>query len=141
MYNHEMHLATKFTLTADMVKLVRGLCIGWNKYCDYGDDLHPGAPGASERRPFGNSSYLDDIGEILGFGRPNEYNESLSKERYWQLVREFEAKAKAHYLTVAMALKIILEVGSFEPGEFVRQTSFHQWQRKTEIKADANKQS
>ncbi len=130
MYNHEMHLATKFALTADMVKLVRHLCIGWNKYCDYGDDSHPGAPGASERRPFGNSAYLDDIGEILEFRRPREDDKRLTSDEYWRLMREFEAKAKAHYLTVAMALKIILEVGSFEPGEFVRRTSFHMWQRK-----------
>lgn len=110
---------TRFTLTEDHIKLVRHFNVDWN------DEYSFGAPCVDLKRPYGNSSVANDIcrlltGEIIG--RVDSKRDKLS-------IKEENKYLKIHSET-AIALDIILTLGTFEPGTYERpQYEYHAWRK------------
>jgi hypothetical protein len=91
-----MNLRT-FTLTAEHLKLLREMYVGWQD-CEYG------APEIDPKRPYGNSSVEADIHEILTGETEYELTEA-QRERYAQLHRETQT-----------AMQILLQVAEIPLG-------------------------
>lgn len=106
-----------FELKVEHIKLLRRAYISW-------EDCEFGAPAIDCKRPYGNSSVISDIAEILGeepkycphCGEPLE---ELDKERYTELHTETQT-----------ALQIILHCKTFEPGVYVLEGYGKNWKRK-----------
>lgn len=101
---------TKFVLTADHIKLLRAMHVGWQD-CEYG------APEVDPKRPYGNSSVEPDVHEILTDETEYELTEE-QRERYAAIHRETE-----------VALQIVLATGSFDPGTYIRESYRQNWRR------------
>ena len=105
----------EFELTEQHIKLLSNAIIGWQD-CEFG------APEIDPKRPYGNSSVLLDIAELLGekgslCPHCSEPIKDIDEEKYNQLHRETET-----------ALEVILSVKSFEPGIYV--CDGHSWKKK-----------
>ncbi len=89
-----------FILTDDHLTLLRNAYVQW-------DDCETGAPAIDPKRPYGNSSVVQDIAEILKVDQPpydtEPYDEAA--DRLLGLHRETET-----------ALQVILATGSFTTG-------------------------
>lgn len=93
----------EFTLTDDHLKLLRAANVRW-------DDDEWGAPAIDSKRPYGNSSLLQDLAKILeikGF-MDHEGEEHFSLE-------EVQKMRQLHSQTAA-ALQIVLATGEFKAG-------------------------
>jgi hypothetical protein len=88
-----------FNLTNDHIQLLRRFCVGWQ-------DAEFGAPEIDPKRPYGNSSVLLDIHEILDGEEIDELTDTQNA-RYSQLHAETE-----------LALQIVLSTGKFETGRY-----------------------
>lgn len=103
----------RFTITEEHLKLLRHMCVQW-------EDAEFGAPCIDPKRPYGNSSVLEDIREILG--EPYEDRDRRSEtqnSRYAQLHAETE-----------VALQICLQMGEFKTGSFAREHMYsHEWKK------------
>ena len=97
-----------FTLTEDHITLLRRAYVHWQ-------DAETGAPEIDPKRPYGNSNVPWDVLEVLGLEDQISWDpdqEDMPKdeeERLLNLHRETE-----------LALQVILQTSSFEPGEYVR---------------------
>lgn len=100
----------EFVVTADHIKLLKAAVVRW-------DDSEFGAPAIDSKRPYGNSSVLLDIAEILG----DEVNYEGDLED-----AQYNRYTKTHYET-ATALQIFLNVGRMVPGRYVRD-GWKDWQ-------------
>ena len=80
------------TIKPEHIKLLRRMNVGWNP-------AEFGAPEIDPKRPYGNSSVLEDIREITGM-------ESANDEWCRQLHREMEA-----------VLQVWLRYGELSPGD------------------------
>lgn len=95
------------TVTEEHLKLMRRLHTEWQDY----DEV--GAPGIDPKRPYGNSSVLNDVHEILtgeSIGCTTSKRDELTAEeteRYMNLHREMET-----------ALQIALATGQFKAGNY-----------------------
>ena len=98
----------EFEVTENHIKLIRKMYVNW---CEF----EFGAPTINPKRPYGNSSVVYDIAEIIGIP-PDEVDEN--KDDLINLHRECET-----------ALQIVLNTGSFEPGIY-ELVDFHKWKRK-----------
>jgi hypothetical protein len=92
----------RFVLTPDHVKLLRAMYVGWQ-------DCETGAPEIDPKRPYGNSYVAGDVAEILGWTVDGD--DGLTDDQ--------RDKAMEIHFETAMALQVILQTGSFEPGVFV----------------------
>jgi hypothetical protein len=107
----------RFTLTEEHVKLLQRAYVDWEE-CEFG------APAIDCKRPYGSSSVLNDIHEILtgeSIGSTHSKRDELTEEeeaRYTTLHRETET-----------ALQIILRFKSFEPAAFQREYYWDEWER------------
>lgn len=91
----------RFTLTADHLTLLRHSYTGW-QYTEFG------AVEVDPKRPYGNSDVLGDLYEIFGVDTGDDGPAPEESKRLLRLHRETQ-----------VALEIILQTGSFEPGEYV----------------------
>src|SRR5689334_21410868 len=95
-----------FTVTEQHLKLMRRFQVGW-QHCQ------TGAPEIDPKRPYGRSSVLEDIHEILtgeSIGCPESKHENLTDseiDQYEKLHRETET-----------ALQIALATGQFKAGKY-----------------------
>jgi hypothetical protein len=105
----------RFTLTADHVKLIRRMCVGW-------DDIEYGAPQIDPKRPYGNSDVEQGIHEILT-GRDEEIDDLSRVER-----EALEARYRQLHEETKTALQVVLAAGSFEPGEYMADEYSNNWQ-------------
>ena len=105
----------KFTMTAQHLKLLRHMRVGWQ-------DCETGAPEINPKRPYGNSAVMNDIHEILtgehiacvGCKRDELTDEEI--QRYEVLHRETKT-----------ALQVVLTTGSFQSGEYVANEYTNNW--------------
>lgn len=107
-------VTTRFTLTDQHIKLLRAAYVGWNR-------AEWGAPEIDPKRPYGNSSVVIDMCEILDVTivDPDEGPDDETRGRMAALHRETE-----------LALQVVLATGAFEPGDYVRkQYSAGGWRR------------
>src|SRR5262245_23071994 len=111
-----MQRPNKFVLTEEHVKLLRNMYVDWN-------DVESGAPTIDPKRPYGNSSVAEDIVEILGWDRVDDYE--LTTE-------EYEAAMTLHEQT-QIALQVVLTTGSFELGKYHKTHTYDDtsWVRTT----------
>jgi hypothetical protein len=105
----------RFELTKDHIKLLKNMLVGWSS-CE------TGAPEINPKRPYGDSYVARSVGEILKI-KPEGYEDepdTYSEEQEDMLLR-------LHRQTET-ALQIVLQMKSFKPGRFVRE-SFCDWKR------------
>lgn len=102
-----------FTLRPEHVRLLRRMYVMWQP-CE------TGAPEIDPKRPYGNSYVAGDVAEILGLKLPPEGSPREGA---------FEAKMLALHRETECALQIVLQTGSFRPGEFKRSARFSKWVR------------
>ena len=100
-----------FELKEDHLKLLKKAYWSWND-CEYG------APEIDPKRPYGNSSVLQDIAEILGEEQQlcphcGEPLDELDYHRYNELHKELET-----------ALRIIHSLQTFQTGLYARTTDY-----------------
>lgn len=110
---------TRFTLTADHIRLLRRANVTW-------DSAEFGAPAIDPKRPFGNSSVVRDIHEILGWPLPED-----EEERERHLDREGHGRAVMLYRQLETALQVVLATGSFEPGVYEVDNYNINWRKVT----------
>ncbi|GAA5047585.1 hypothetical protein HNP84_000344 [Thermocatellispora tengchongensis] len=97
----EIEHMDEFTVLPEHIAILRRAHITW-----VGDEWS-GAPGMNHKRPLGNSDHYDDLAEIVD-GRTDNQHHSSDKARYDRLFAE-----------CTLALQIVLETGSFQPGRYV----------------------
>lgn len=109
---------SRFTLTAQHVKLLRAMYVYWEDY----PEEHDGAPAVDSKRPYGNSSVLRDVAKIIGEPPPDADGEWADGQAERLLTIHAET---------ATALQIVLITGSFDPGEFRKSDPYlsRSWQR------------
>jgi len=122
-----MEQKQEFTLREQHLKLLSRMNVGW-------DDAEFGAPCIDPKRPYGNSSVINDLAEILGLeGKTcphcGEYLEEQDEERLTNLHKETET-----------ALQIVLSTQSFKPGTYIADKYGIDWKLKEEQgeKAECN---
>ena len=102
----------RFELTADHIKLIRRMNVGWQ-------NCEAGAPEIDPKRPYGNSCMVGDVAEILGW--EVDEDEGLTDAQ-----RE---RAEAIHLQTEKALQVVLTAGTFEPGVYVQDWPLNNWRR------------
>jgi len=105
----------RFTLTADHVKLLRRMCVAW-------DGIEYGAPTIDPKRPYGNKDVEQDIHTILT-GRDEPLEDLARQER-----ETLQARYRRLHEETKTALQVVLAAGSFEPGEYLADAYFDNWQ-------------
>ena len=105
----DMREETKFTVTADHIKLAKLMYVGWQD-CEYG------APEIDPKRPYGNSDVELDIAEALGW-RVGEDNE---------LTREQQSAAAKIHAEMQTVLQILLQQSDLlkVPATFERPSAY-----------------
>jgi hypothetical protein len=91
-----------FRLTADHIKLLRNMCVGWR-------NCETGAPEIDPKRPYGNSDVAADIHELLTGAHVEELTEE-EQEKYLALHRETER-----------ALQVFLNNAKILPGVYTKE--------------------
>jgi len=122
-----LETATEFTVTEAHLKLVRRLSHGrvhWMDECY-------GTPYFDIKRPYGNSDVPKDVAEIVGApDSDGEIDEELAAEgRYTRdELKSLRPEAEDRYLRLhaeaAIALWIVLAVGEFRPGRYLRSETW-----------------
>lgn len=107
----------EFVLRENHLKLLKRMNITWW-------DAEFGAPCIDPKRPYGNSSVIADMAEILGIGGKNcphcgELLEGLDEERLTNLHKEMET-----------ALQIVLSTQSFKAGTYTADKYSNDWKPK-----------
>lgn len=100
-----------FTITESHQKLLSRCHVGWND-CEFG------AASINPKRPYGNSSVLEDMAEILGIGSSDSDGELQLTEA------EEETLSQLH-----TELKTVLEIG-FHTLSFATGTYQKEWGEK-----------
>lgn len=124
--------ATEFTVTEAHLKLVRHLSGGgvhWMDECY-------GTPYFDMKRPYGNSDVPKDVAEIVGAPDSDwEIDEELAEggsyteDELKRLRPEAEDRYLRLHVETAIALWIVLAVGEFRPGRYIRsETWTTDWQ-------------
>jgi hypothetical protein len=117
-----MAAGTRFTVTEEHLKLIQRMYVGWQD-CEFG------APEIDPKRPYGNSSVLLDIAEILEVPFDNDNEERMPEEvqdRLHQLHRDTQT-----------ALQIALATGEFKTGDYVCDEYQENWRRMPEYEEEA----
>ena len=99
----------QFEMTENHIKLLH------NMYVYFDDGAYDGAPAIDTKRPYGNSSCVYDIYEIL-HDKEWDSEDDLPGELWEELMR-------VHRET-ATALQIVLVTKSFEPGLYEREVLY-----------------
>lgn len=94
----------QFRLTEEHVTLIREMSIGWQ-------DSETGAPEVDPKRPYGNSSVERDVAELLGW----------EIDKHEGLTDEQRDRAMALHRETEVALQVVLQAGTFEPGLYVNR--------------------
>lgn len=116
----DLDYLTEFTITEDHLKLSRRMNVDYNAYTEFG------APCIDPKRPYGNSSVIRDLIEIL---HPNvECDEDGDFDDF------LEARVCALHKEMQLVLQIWLCTGQIRIGTFVRenQYSYDAWKLKDE---------
>ena len=100
-----------FKLEKEHIKLVRRMDIFWS------DRDTSGAPFVDTYRPYGNSDYLGDIGEILDLIPDKSSEEGLWSDDQIEYMKEIHKETRT-------AMQIILRTGKFKPGYYAGDGPF-----------------
>lgn len=98
-----------FKVTENHIKLIKAMCVRW-------DDSEFGAPAIDSKRPYGNSSVLLDIVEVLGVcSNEDRVDEYINK--YGDILTEIHKQTQT-------ALEILLSNLSIQPGMYTRSSAY-----------------
>src|SRR6185369_14541098 len=103
----------EFTLSQQHIDLLRHMIVNWQD-CEFG------APEIDPKRPYGNSSVLEDIAEIMG----KKMVQLEGGEEGWPK-GSFDGLGQLHKETLE-ALEIMLQLGSLKPGKY-KQIEYRHW--------------
>ena len=103
----------QFTMTEDMLLLLRAAYVSWN-------DLESGAPTIDPKRPFGTQDVLGDIARLLGWP-------FVETRRGFDLSPQQEAKASELHTAMALALQVFLHCGTVPVGEYMAGPYDQDW--------------
>jgi len=105
----------EFTLREKHIKLLSKMNVGW-------DNAEFGAPCIDPKRPYGNSSVLEDIAEIIGG------LDGKSCPHCGELINELDVERLNNlHKETKMALQIILSTQSFKPGLYIADDYKNNW--------------
>lgn len=106
-----VQMATDFTVTEDHLRLLRRSYVSW-------DDAEFGAPEIHARRPYGHSTVLRDIAEILEVPESewSQGDQVPTFDAEWRFLRL--------HVETAIALQIALLTGEFRTGRYVRDDEY-----------------
>ena len=104
----------EFTLTEEHIKLLSKMVVGWQD-CEFG------APEINPKRPYGNSSVILDMAEILGM------ESMVCPHCDTPLEEQDEDKLNDLHKETETALQIVLSTQSFKPGKYVVDRYKHDW--------------
>lgn len=107
----------QFRVLPEHVKLLQSAYVGW-------DSGEFGAPAIDCKRPYGNSSVIPDIGEILG-----ETPEDDATDDYGGWSRAQEERFCQLHEETAHALQIFLRTGVLQPGLYEAEKYRQDWRR------------
>jgi hypothetical protein len=94
----------RFEVTDQHIKLLRAANVRW-------EDCEFGAPAIDCKRPYGNSSVLADMSEILGIA-PNDAD--------WDELKSLHKETET-------ALQIFLATGEMKPGKYEAERYTNDW--------------
>ena len=104
----------EFLLTEQHIKLLSKMNVSWW-------DAEFGAPCIDPKRPYGNSSVIADMAEILGLkGKTCPHCGELLEEQDVERLNNFHKEMK-------IALQIALSTQSFKPGKYVANEYCNDW--------------
>ena len=106
----------RFILTKEHIKLIKQFNVDW-------DTSMCGAPCVDPKRPYGNGDYLKDIGNTLGI--PPDF---IKYGEEWYSTEHDEYFEKIHK-ELSIALQIVFECLTFEPGEYKREEFWEDWEK------------
>lgn len=107
-----------FTVTEDHLKLLKRLCFRYDDYVEFG------APAVDPKRPYGNSSVYEDLGEILDWEPADE--DRWGYKSYSDIQRERLLKLHKSMVTV---LEILVTNNGVEVGEYETSRYGSVWRR------------
>lgn len=108
----EVDRLTEFTVTADHLTLLKHAYVRWS-------EVEFGAPEIDGKRPYGDSSVLHDIAELI---EPEFGKDDLVDWDTW-IDRNAERLTRLHVET-ALALQIALVIGEFRIGTFRKASRY-----------------
>jgi len=109
----------KFKLTDDHIKLVKHL--GWGELTD--TNL---IRTTDQGSPFGGFDYYEDMGVIL-YGKPNDFDPFDGNPFQWSNEQKLEMDKLLKELP--MALEVILNKQTFEPGLYKTRYHNREWKK------------
>ena len=114
---------TIFEVKEEHLKLLKNMCVGWQN-CEFG------APEIDPKRPYGNSSVVQDIAETLGLKKikGNLSKIELFGKEYFVVEDEMEEEleevlSKLHRETETV-LQIVLNTGMFKAGKYELENEY-----------------
>jgi hypothetical protein len=130
-----------FEMTESHIKLLNNFYVGW-------DDCEFGAPCIDPKRPYGNSSGVDDVAEVLGIKKTKDNVEDYDKDEAknyddksdyindleWN-EETYEKLMNLHKET-KIALQIVLSTKCFELGKYKKKESYGKDWKKLESEGE-----
>ncbi len=122
----ELDNITEFEIIEEHFKLLKEMYVDWND-CEFG------APAINPKRPYGNSSGVDDVAEILGIKKTKDNVENYDKEEASEYANKKEYieylewnQETYNYLMrihkeMRIVLQIVLKTQSFKLGKYRRE--------------------
>jgi len=104
-----------FTVTENHIKLLKRMIVSWDS-CEFG------APAIDCKRPYGNSSVIYDIAEIIGY----EYS-TEDPDGEGEMVDEDYNYLRHLHEEMQTVLQIVLSSGSFAPGNYKSDWAGYEW--------------
>ena len=104
----------KFILTEEHIKLLSRMNVSW-------DDCEFGAPCIDPKRPYGNSSVISDMAEILGMA------EEVCPHCDTPLKEQDEDKLYDLHKEMETALQVVLSTKSFKSGKYIASKYSNDW--------------
>lgn len=105
-----------FKVLTAHIKLLRAAYVRW-------DESEFGAPAIDSKRPYGNSSVLEDIREILGYPTSEEEEILLGQKA----TEETDGFLLKYHKGTKTAMQIALSVGYFEHGMYGKEEYSKTW--------------
>jgi hypothetical protein len=107
-------MSQKFTVTENHIKLLRRANVSW-------ENSEFGAPAIDCKRPYGNSSVYQDIGEILGIEPQDKLCGEFS-DAQTDFMRQVHDETQ-------VALQIFLSTGQMSVGNYESEKYTNDWRK------------
>jgi len=139
---HDRDNLLTFELKEEHIQLLTNMYVGWSD-CEFG------APEIDPKRPYGNSSGVDDVAEVLEIKKTKDNVDGYDEEEAKESLEEYGEEGLEEYLSeldwddktynylndihreTEIALQIVLKNKSFEVGTYEREDTYrNDWKLK-----------